>query len=95
MTAKPQDTGDLVLGYRLTAAQRAFLMALPPDGEWKPTHETLRRIGAEFGPNALRGFGQTGLIDGYYREETRHRLTELGRSVVGKLRATQSESTEA
>lgn len=72
---------------RLTEAHRAFIAALPTDGSWRQTGGIIRRIENEFGKNAIRGFGQSDLIEGYYREETRHRLTEAGQAVAASLKA--------
>lgn len=66
----------------LTEAQRAFLLLLPEDGTWRTTSS---RDLDRHGPNALRGFGQSGLIEGYYQERMRHRLTVLGCEVRSLL----------
>lgn len=67
---------------KLTEAQRAFLEWLPADGSWRQTTE---RDLNQWGPNALRGFGQSGLIEGRYREPMRHRLTPYGLKVRAYL----------
>jgi hypothetical protein len=67
----------------LTEAQGEFLLWLPADGGWRRT--TQRELD-QWGLNALRGFGQSGLIDGYYQEVMRHRLTPLGLAVRDYLR---------
>jgi hypothetical protein len=66
--------GRIVEG--LTQAQQAFVMFLPADGSWRETGLYLVRHREK-----LRGFGQSGLVQGYYNETTRHRLTGLGKSV--------------
>lgn len=78
MTTPAQSEEVARIAEGLSEAQRAFLELLPIDGSWKLTteYDTCRH-----GPNALRRFGQSGLIDGYYREVMRHRLTPLGAAV--------------
>jgi len=71
----------------LTEAQRAFVLWLPADGSWRLTHE---RDMNRHGPNALRAFGQSGLIEGYYREVMKHRLTPKGQDVQAILYREQS-----
>jgi hypothetical protein len=73
----------------LSEAKIAFLLSLPADGSWRRTTE------GEFnahGPNALRGFGQSGLIEGYYRGHMAHRLTPLGINVLNHLLSTRGDS---
>jgi hypothetical protein len=81
----PRD--EVILGHAITAAHRAFLLSLPPDGAWKATRDAIRAVELEYGSNSLRGFGQSGLIEGYYREEVRHKLTKEGVKVAQALRA--------
>lgn len=73
----------IIRGHRLTLAQQRFLLSLPPNGQWRETssHDLNRD-----GPNALRGFGKSGLIDGYYWEPMQHRLTNEGIRVVAAIR---------
>lgn len=79
------DPGEwLVAGHRLTAAHRAFLLLLPANGDWLNTDS---RIFDQYGKNAFRGFGKSGLIEGQYRELMRHRLTDEGQRVCDVLRA--------
>jgi hypothetical protein len=81
----------IILGHRLTPAHQVFLLSLPMDGSWrKTTSWDFER----HGKNAFRGFGKTGLVDGYYREEMRHRLTEEGRAVAAALRARQQRGVK-
>lgn len=73
----------------LTEAQRKFLLGLPADGAWGYSASFVRQIQAEFGPNAMRGFGKSGLIDGFYHDPLRHRLTPLGLAVRNILTGEQ------
>jgi hypothetical protein len=72
----------LVCGFRLTIPQQRFLLSLPADGQWKRT--TADEL-QSYGRNALRGFGKSGLIEGYYHEPMRHRLTVEGVKVRASL----------
>jgi hypothetical protein len=67
----------------LTEANRAFLLVLPADGSWRYTAHDIEAAGR----NALRGFEQSGLIIGEYKDRTRHRLTDLGKQVRSHLLA--------
>jgi hypothetical protein len=90
-TLSPQGVEELAIRdavLSLTVAQRDFLLFLPADGSWKRTTE---RDFTTHGPNALRGFGQSDLIEGYYQEEMRHRLTAFGVRVVAHILSTQGE----
>lgn len=67
---------------KLTVAQREFICSLPADGTWRET--TAAEI-SKHGKNALCGFGKSGLVEGYYREVMRHRLTQDGLAVRGYI----------
>jgi hypothetical protein len=66
---------------RLTEAERNFLLFLPHDQSWRESYRQIQL----YGRNALRGFGKSGLVEGYYRETVKHRLTPLGALVVDSL----------
>ena len=73
----------------LTEAQREFLLQLPPHGTWVVSGEIIAR----FERNALRGFGNSGLIEGHYHNPgTRHRLTPLGIAVRNHIKGTQDDA---
>lgn len=65
------------IAAKLSKAQRALILALPGGGEWVLSAGLLE----SFPPNSFRGFGKQGLVDGYYHDPMRHRLTPLGLAV--------------
>lgn len=77
-------SATIVLGHALTDAQQRFLLSLPADGSWKRTSSTELE---SYGKNALRGFGQTGLVEGHYHSPMQHRLTKAGIEVVSALQS--------
>jgi hypothetical protein len=74
----------------LSEAQRLFLLLLPTDMAWRATSEDLHAIARRHGENALRRFGASGLVEGYYKEQVRHRLTPLGLQVRAILQEERS-----
>lgn len=74
---------------RLNGAQVAMVLELPADGSWRRMVPTIRY--AEYGENALRGFGKMGLIesDREARVTPAYRLTPLGLEVRRILMETQ------
>ncbi len=75
---------------KLSEAQRAFLLSLRPNGEWVLSKALVTQVYASFGPNSLRGFGKSGLIEGQYRDPMKHRLTPLGEQCLALLMEQQN-----